>query len=472
MKPLLLLLLLFTITRLVNLTLLPISIDEANYLDWGWRTIHATGHLFYPLYDAKPPGVMWLYGLSQSVISDPLLAGRLITVLFGLLCVIGLYKLSPISSILYTLTPVFLFSDRLATMETPLAAIGVWVYYFLLRIRRFPSFTNAILLGLVLGTGLLIKTNALLFALPLPFFILSRSNFYRQSTLLIFVSIGFLIAASPLLLQPQFWSTLSSNSRYSLSLPELFRFPISHWLSNFWAYLQIPFWHLTPLIFITTLVGFRKSPKSLIFYCLLPTALIILASRSQTPRYLVPFLPLLLIPATQFLSSHRKTLYLTLISNILISCILIFSPPSYFRLLNRLTPYSEIGHLTGDNSGYQVQADLAYLKTIQPPAIITVALNSGNPEAALINYTRSWPQFITAYLDSSMFGEAMSQFDCLASPSPLYFVARRDQQAGLSKFFRLATTIKNPYNSDFNNIYTLRSDCPAEKTLTLTLNQN
>jgi len=36
----------------------------------------------------------------------------------------------------------------------------------------------------------------------------------------------------------------------------------------------------------------------------------------------------------------------------------------------------------------------------------------------------------------------------------------------------LVTTIKNPYNQDFNNIYTLRSDCPPEKTLNLTLSLN
>ncbi|HJZ06254.1 hypothetical protein A2634_02285 [Candidatus Amesbacteria bacterium RIFCSPHIGHO2_01_FULL_48_32] len=473
MKPHLLLLLLFTITRLANLTLLPIFIDEANYLDWGWREIHSPNHLFYSLYDSKPPGIMWLYGLAQSVVSDPLLAGRLVTVFFGLLTTIGLYLISgPLAASLYTLVPIFVFFDRQALMETPLAAAGVWIYILTLRLQKLPTLKNALLLGFVLGASLLIKTNAILFALPIPFLLFSRQNLVRYWTLLIFALLGFLIAALPLFFQAQFWSTLSSNSRYSFTLSELLHFPILHWINNLWSYLQISLWHLTPLILITAIIGLRKSPKSLILYSLTPIALTILLSRSPTPRYIVSFLPFLLIPAAQFLSSHRKLLYSSLGICSLVIGIFIFSPPSYFRLYARLTPYSEIGYLEGDNSGYQVQADLVYLKTLKPPAIVALALNSGNPEAALMNYLRPWPGFVVSYLDSSLLNIDFSQADCVSSSTPLYFVARRDQQAGLEKFFVLVTTIKNPYNQDFNNIYTLRSDCPPEKTLNLTLSLN
>ena len=191
MKPHLLLLLLFTITRLANLTLLPIFIDEANYLDWGWREIHSPNHLFYSLYDSKPPGIMWLYGLAQSVVSDPLLAGRLVTVFFGLLTTIGLYLISgPLAASLYTLVPIFVFFDRQALMETPLAAAGVWIYILTLRLQKLPTLKNALLLGFVLGASLLIKTNAILFALPIPFLLFSRQNLVRYWTLLIFALLG------------------------------------------------------------------------------------------------------------------------------------------------------------------------------------------------------------------------------------------------------------------------------------------
>src|SRR3989344_5533705 len=100
-------LLLYLATRPINLTLMPIFIDEANYLDWGWRETHTPNFLFYSLYDAKPPLVMWLFGLSQSAISDPLLAGRLVTVLFGLATLLGLYLISPFSSLIYVFVPIF-----------------------------------------------------------------------------------------------------------------------------------------------------------------------------------------------------------------------------------------------------------------------------------------------------------------------------------------------------------------------------
>src|SRR3989344_4355335 len=129
--------------RLVNLTKLPIFNDEAIYLDWGWRETHVPGYLYYSLYDAKQPLLMWLFGISQTIFPDPLFAGRLVLVIFGFLTLAGIYKISKkyfdkktaiIACILYILVPIFVFYDRQVLMESAIGAIGIWSVYYLLKV--------------------------------------------------------------------------------------------------------------------------------------------------------------------------------------------------------------------------------------------------------------------------------------------------------------------------------------------------
>src|ERR1035437_2049252 len=91
-KYLTLLIIFYFVFRLINLTKLPIFNDEAIYLDWGWRETHRDGFLYYSLYDAKQPFLMWIFGIAESIISDPLFAGRLVSVVSGFLTLIGIYK--------------------------------------------------------------------------------------------------------------------------------------------------------------------------------------------------------------------------------------------------------------------------------------------------------------------------------------------------------------------------------------------
>jgi 4-amino-4-deoxy-L-arabinose transferase-like glycosyltransferase len=77
--------------HLINITKLPIFNDESIYLDWAWTSWHIPGHAFDSLLDAKQPLMIWIFGLSEMIFADPLFAGRLVSVLFGLLTAIGIY---------------------------------------------------------------------------------------------------------------------------------------------------------------------------------------------------------------------------------------------------------------------------------------------------------------------------------------------------------------------------------------------
>src|SRR3989344_8880884 len=95
-KHFLLILALYFLLRLTNLTLLPIFNDEAVYLDWGWRETHIPDALYYSLYDGKQPLLMWFFGISETIFTDPLFAGRIISVLTGAFTLLGIYLLAKI----------------------------------------------------------------------------------------------------------------------------------------------------------------------------------------------------------------------------------------------------------------------------------------------------------------------------------------------------------------------------------------
>ena len=92
--PLFILILFFLLSRLINLTLLPVFSDEALYMEWGWREITIPGQAFHSLYDAKQPFLMWFFGLGQIIFPDPLFGSRLTSVFTGLLSLLGLWLIS------------------------------------------------------------------------------------------------------------------------------------------------------------------------------------------------------------------------------------------------------------------------------------------------------------------------------------------------------------------------------------------
>lgn len=465
----------YFLIRLINLTLLPVFIDESTYIDWGWRTTHVPGLFFFPLAFYKMPLIMWFFGLAQFVVSDPLLAGRLVGVLFGYLTFWGLFTLTKtvfnlhtavISNILYLISPIFTFFDRQALMESALCAAGLWACYFLLRLVEKPKILWSALLGLSLGLGCLTKANGLIFV-PAAFLIIyysawkNRADRYPLLSYSLFTITISLLVMSPVLFQPLFWQTIHNVSDFTLTPRELLNFPIQTWLKNFLVHIEISFWYLTPLVFLVILLG-RKKIRVVTAWVILTLILDTLLVRNGYPRYLAPYLPPLLIFAAGWFS-HQKTslLFLFTIPCLLITALLLFSPPAYFTLLSRLTKYSQsYDYYSGQNTGYQAMATVNYLYHNLPavPVYVSVAANAGNPEQAVFNYLRRRPDTFIGYFDDKIFTN-LESISCFTSSVPVYFVARHNEQGNLYRFFSLVTTVKNPHNHDYNNIYTLKKPC-------------
>lgn len=480
------------------MTILPIFNDEAIYLDWGWRETHFPGGLYYSLYDGKQPLLMWIFGISESIFSDPLFAGRIVSVLTGFLTLSGIYLISEtlfnkkaaiISALLYIPIPIFMFFDRQALMESAIAAVGILSCYFLLKFISTNVQKYAYCSGLFLGLGYFVKSSALVFIATyfiLIFIVLIKSTKKTENIKHLGIVACIIIATVFfLLINPQFWSTLSMNSRFSFTIQELFSFPLNSWIKNAQANLLISFFYLTPFIFLSSIAGIYHISRTgkiinLIFILWIIISLMIqtVSVRGTGQRYLVSFLAPLLIPAGYFfqtiLDKKRVVSLFFLVFSLLIPSIfsyfLIFSPPLYFSIMGKLHPYSQNEYLEGFTSGYGIVDIKNYIETNSrnDNVFVGLALNTGNPESAILAYFRNNDRIKVTYFDSVLFGNRLDNVDCISMPVKFYFVSRNDQQANLNKFFIKLKSFKNPYSNYSINIYSLKKPCQG-KTLNIDL---
>ena len=233
------------ILRLYHLTLLPVFVDEAIYIRWA-QVMRAESTLrFLPLSDGKQPLYMWLVIPFLKFVSDPLFAGRIVSVLSGMGTLVAIFLLSYqlfksekaalISSLLYAVSPYAVFFDRMALADSLLSMFGVWILLLGTYAVRKLRLDFAMLTGFALGGALLTKSPALFFAILFPsVWLLSKSpkgkkNITIHLIKLIFLSfIAYIIGYglyNILRLGPNFHMIGLRNQDYI--------FPVSHLWTNF-----------------------------------------------------------------------------------------------------------------------------------------------------------------------------------------------------------------------------------------------
>lgn len=490
----------YFLIRLINLTKFPIFNDEAIYLDWGWRETHVPGYLYYSLYDAKQPFLMWIFGIMQQLLPDPLFAGRIVSVFTGFITFLGVYKISNklfdtkaalLSSLTYTLIPLFSFYDRQALMESSISAVGIWAGYFLLNISEKKYYKYAVFLGLILGIGFFIKSSAFVFLISFLFSViylikssLKKLKIFEIAFLTLFV---FFCTVLLLIINPQFWSTLHTNTRFTLTLAEFFSLPINIWISSFFTNLKISFFYLTPLLFIASIIGsvyiFNKTSTHKLFLLYFFTSLLIatLSVKGGSDRYVISFLPFLAICSAYFLTEmFNKNKFngyfmgaVLLTIPLLLTLYQIVNFPGYILTMGKVSGYSHSTYLNGFTSGYGVNEAVNYFKNLSKKEefVIGIAQNSGNPESAFQAYFNKNKNAKVVYMDSKLFEVDVNNYDCMSTGRKTYFVSRDNQQAGLEKFFTKIKEIKNPYGSNWISIYTLKKNCKG-KTLEVAIKKS
>jgi len=479
---------LFLLTRLINITTLPMFNDEATYIDWSWRMVNLEGEFFHSVKHAKPPLFMWIVGLVRNVITNPLLAGRIVSVMFGGIGTLGLYKLSKLlfnrktatlASLFYITIPIFVFFDRQALMETSIAACGIWSFYFFIKTLNSKMHEFAIYLGITLGVGYLIKTSAVVFALPIFFFFVfeyvkHKDNFIKSNFFIVIFT--FLTTTSPLLFSKTFWSTLSDNSRYIFTLSELFKFPIQEWVRNIGIFLSITFVYLNPLTMILSIIAIYSllRSKEKIYYYLIAFIFAglffnIFIDRVTIVRHIMPFLPLVLLLAAHQLnqvSKKNKILALPLTIGLLsisltTTFLLISKPLTYFYTLNKLTKQSQKNdYVSNWSSGYGFSEVKKFIDSESrlSPIVVGVRLDAGTPENTVFAYYAGSKKVAPVYLDSRLIAN-FSEYDCIKSKYPIYFISRDNQLAGLNKHLIEIQRVYKPENKNYIGIHKINENC-------------
>ncbi|MCX6816772.1 MAG: glycosyltransferase family 39 protein [Candidatus Beckwithbacteria bacterium] len=316
----------FLISRLVNLTLLPIFADEAIYI--RWTQLINQGHLFVPLSDGKTPLFMWLLAPLLWVIKDPLLAGRLLSVASGLATLLGVYflakklfslKIAVISSLLVIISPFLLFYDRISLTDSLLTALTLWSFYVTYQLFNRPSLKLGAILGLLAGMVLLTKPSGLLFlllnvALVLLFPFKKIKSFIKPGILAILISLGLY---NCLRLSGSFPLISSRSADYLRSRQEILQHLFQYFLPTaqvFFSWLVSYFsWPALVLIIISLLLAIKNKTKItviLFVWSLLPVLVQISIGKIIYPRYLLPIVPFLLIICSWGITKFNKFVWL------------------------------------------------------------------------------------------------------------------------------------------------------------------
>jgi hypothetical protein len=327
--------------------------------------------------------------------------------------------------------------------------------------------------------GFFIKSSALIFLAA--FILISIWLWWKKRTLSIasfFYSLAaFLSTIALLLLQPTFWQTLSSNSRYGYGFRDLLSLPFVAWGSNLLGNGEIGILFMTPVVFLCSIVGvvtaFHRQKKQMgIVVIWIATVLILqtLLIRSTSQRYLVSYLPPLLLFAAYFsvflLEKYKVFLRQSIVVAILfvvplvITSIQIYDPVMYFRMYS-FSRFSENSYLTGGTSGYGVKEAIAYIEKLPKKERIFVgeSLYTGNPESAVMIWFAKSRTVTVGYLDRRLLGDVVDESECIKAGIPVYFMSKGDDVAGLEKFLENMVYLKNPYNKNSIGIWKVKENC-------------
>lgn len=316
------LLVLFFVSRLYQLTSLPIFTDEAIYLRWAQVAENDASWRFISLTDGKQPLFIWLVIISMKFFQDPLMAGRIVSVFAGVGTVIGLFflgrelfrntKIGLFAALLYVIYPMGLVYDRMALYDSLVGMFAVWALYVEVLLVRHIRLDIAFILAFVLGGGMLTKTNAFFSAAFLPFTLLLfqwKQPFWKKKLFYWIVYAGLAVGIaylyySILRLSPFFHIIDEKNTTFVYPLQEIVQFPLATIFEKFqslggWVltYMTIPVLGLVLLSFVLE-KQYRKEKILLFLVFLMPFVYLAIFGKVIYPRFILFMtLPLLLLAA-------------------------------------------------------------------------------------------------------------------------------------------------------------------------------
>ena len=239
----------YFVTRLINLDILPVFADEAIYVRWS-QVMRAEPSLrFLPLSDGKTPLFMWAtIPLLKFFLTNPLLAGRFLSVIAGFGTLIGIFatsrflfgkKVALIASVFYVAVPYTFFFDRMALVDSLLNFWGIWALFLTILLAKNPRLDLAMILGGVIAAGVLTKPSGWFFLIMMPvsmiLFNFKKPFGVRLAKLLglwVIVGVIAIIGYSALRLGPNFQLIAARNRDYVFTLAEAAKHPLDPLMSH------------------------------------------------------------------------------------------------------------------------------------------------------------------------------------------------------------------------------------------------
>lgn len=318
----------YLVLSLTNLTRLPIFVDEALYLRWAQIAWHDASWRFISLTDGKQPLYIWFVIPFMKLISDPLAAGRTASVVAGLGTILGMGYLGWLikdkttaffAMLLSALSPYLFFYYRFGVMESLLVASIIWVCIFSVLLERSRRLDVAMILGMLTGLSLLVKSSALFFCLLIPAAYLldfSWRKLWTKSTLqyLLLVSIAWFLAFVIYNIQrlsPWMHMIGQKNAFFTVPLAEIFADwqRLANNFADVWrwqsAYTTTP--TLLVSLFGMIMLYRRNRPWFFLILCwlVLPMLGTIAVARLFAPRYIIYVTPFILLFAAYLLGSLK-----------------------------------------------------------------------------------------------------------------------------------------------------------------------
>ncbi len=347
--------------RIYNLTILPVFTDEAIYIRWSQIMVAEPTLRFLPLSDGKQPLFMWILMFLVNRFSDPLFIGRFISVVSGMVTIIGLFsfalylfkskKVALITSLIWAVSPFSLFFDRMALVDSLLAMFGLWSLFLAVITVRTMRLDMAMFTGFALGGALLTKSPALFFVILLPTTVIlsnwpktKKERLTHLGKLIFLFSSIYIISFAMyniLRLGPNFHLIGSRNEDYVFPLSHLWLNPKDPFIFYFhraWQWL----WILGPSVVVVFLVlgsllNIRRYGKEIVLllaWSFFPLLVQAEFAKVITARYILFSIPFLwLLAGSIFLVKQeffQKLLFLGLVIFILhalsIDCLLLTNP--------------------------------------------------------------------------------------------------------------------------------------------------
>ncbi len=339
-------LLAYFVTRLVNLTSFPIFTDEAIYIRWSQIASRDASWRFISLVDGKQPMYTWIAMVFMRFVSDPVLAGRLVSVLAGLGSLVGMFllgrevfkiRIGIIAAVLYTLSPFALVYDRMALYDSLVAMFSIWNLYIAILLVRHIRLDIAMIFGITLGLGMLNKTSGFLslYMVPLTLLLFDWNRAGVRKRLggwFLYILIAALISQalySVLRLSPLFGVIAQKNAVFVYPFTEWLKHPANFFIGNIrgmfdWLvnYLTWPVWIAALLPMFTF---WRQPREKLLLYSwwFAPFVALALFARVLYPRFILFMTMPLLILAAEVVDGIVKKYKKTIVGFFVISILII-----------------------------------------------------------------------------------------------------------------------------------------------------